>query len=234
MMSNTTPLIDSTGANTATTMADGTTYYAYISNSQVAWAPNALRCSATGVLNGYLGSTGLAANWRCVGMVRLSGGQFQDSDTRRWVFNSYNKLPRRLYTVPGYADDNLVTTWTNTGTTWFPVNLGQGSRLDFLTDMSSYPEIYANVTVKISGGDCWLGIGDVNQQARMQTVVQQGVYTNVHLKNYASNNSFDHSQWAELQMRVTGGTATMLVDNGKVNTLMPDVPVTILYGTIWD
>jgi hypothetical protein len=238
-MTPTTTLIDTAGANTAATMSDGVVYHVYISNSQVTWAPNAMRCSASSGVStsfgSYLGTTGTAANWRRVGMVRLIGGQFVDDDTRRFIFNLHNKLPKRLYTVPGYADNAQVTTWSAPPpSNWFGLNNGIGSRLEFLTDGVIMPEFHARVTAKISGGDAWFGISDGNQQAQVQAVVQQGVYTNVSLTHHVRGIGVGNYWYCDLQYLLTGGTVTVLVDNSRVHSLVPDSPVTVFYGTVWN
>ena len=62
-------LIASDGSDSGTQPIGDRSYYIYISNSQVSWAPSKLALSYTAPTNGYLGNTGLAANWRFVGFL---------------------------------------------------------------------------------------------------------------------------------------------------------------------
>src|SRR4030095_2880715 len=141
---------------------------------------------------------------------------------------------RRLFSTPAYVDDGLTTTQNNNNTAWVGINNGIGSRLMFLSDTSNPTEIFADITVKMPGGECWLGIADNNQPAQVQTLVTSSLYTPVHMKLYPTQNMGDHSHYCDLQLKTIGGTATILVDAARVQPLVPDSKVTVFYGSIWN
>ena len=76
-------LIAADGTDSGANPAAATFYYTYLSNSQVAWAPNELRISQTPPAAGvYLGSSGDAANWRCTGALKTDSAAI--SVTNPW------------------------------------------------------------------------------------------------------------------------------------------------------
>jgi len=229
-------LIDANGNNTTAGMVIGSTYHIYMSNSLATAAPKSLRASAVDAFGGYLGTTGQAANWRQVGMVKLNAsGQFEDSDARRFIFNYFNKLPRRLYVRPGYKDDNLATQVAVSNTVWFPLGNYPDYRLEFLSESMAVIELHAETSVvKSGGGDVWIGISNVNQPPATQTLVQNSAFTPVSMTHFAINNFFDHSYYCDFQVRVSGGSATFYADNARTGTQSTDPPITTFWGTIWN
>ena len=62
-------LIDANGDNTGSaSISDNTLYYVYISNSLATYGALTLRASTSSPTNGYLNTSGNAANWRFVGV----------------------------------------------------------------------------------------------------------------------------------------------------------------------
>jgi len=73
-------LINSTGANAGGTGGASTLHYAYVSNTQPAFAPGEVRLSTTAPTNGYLGTSGDALHWRFIGAVRIDGSSQIEDD----------------------------------------------------------------------------------------------------------------------------------------------------------
>ncbi len=131
-------LITSAGGDAGSAMLASTLYYVYLSNSSASTFPVDLRASATApsFFNGvkYLGTSGNAANWRFVGWVRTDGStQFVDSDTQRFVVNYFNRQRKRLFTCPGYSNNNTKTSYTRAGN-WAAANGGSGSKIEFIAN----------------------------------------------------------------------------------------------------
>ncbi len=65
-------IIAADGTDSGSGPAANQILYAYVSNSQVTYAPSSLRLSATAPTNGYLASSGNGRNWRHVGWARTN------------------------------------------------------------------------------------------------------------------------------------------------------------------
>ena len=229
------PLIDGTGLLTTSSMVVGTTYHIYMSNSQATAAPRSLKGSTVDGQGGYLGTTGQAANWRQVGIVRLNtAGQFEDSDQRRYVFNYFNKIPQRLYAKPGYVDDNLATTWSTT-TGWNWLGSQPSCRLEWLGHWDTSVELHFETSVvKAGGGDVWVAIMANPQIPQALTLSQASAYVNVSLTHFATSVYSDHTNWRDLMVKVTAGSATFAIDSARTGTQLSDPPITTFWGIIWD
>jgi hypothetical protein len=113
-------LITSAGADAGSVMSVSTFYYGYVSNSIATYAPSSLRFSTTAPTDGYLGTSGNAANWRYIGDVYLeSDGNFKDSDTQRMVRSEFNVIWKSLRAY------NTTGSWTP-GIGWREFNGGTG------------------------------------------------------------------------------------------------------------
>ena len=79
----------------------------------VAWASNSARTTDLVMLNGVLGKTGTLTK-RFLGTLQMQAtGQCEDSVLRRYVYNQYNKIRRRLRRVESTAswNDAMNHTW---------------------------------------------------------------------------------------------------------------------------
>jgi hypothetical protein len=122
-------LIDPAGADFGSPGVASTLYYVYISNARSPFAPSSIRLCATAptLVNGvkYLGAAGNALNWRFVGWVFLNATpQFESSLTGRLIVNYYNRLLLKLFTCPGYVDDNAATLYLCNNTVWDQISKG--------------------------------------------------------------------------------------------------------------
>jgi hypothetical protein len=161
-------LITSTGADAGAAMAGSTLYYIYVSNSAASPFASSLRASTTqpptpvNGLNGvrYLGNSGNAANWRFVGYARTNGTtQFVDSVTQRFVVNYYNRVPKDLFSCPGYVNDNTQTTYSVTGGNWSEANSGTGSKVEFIANGEESVHYDGHASGLSAAGDAVLLIG---------------------------------------------------------------------------
>lgn len=127
---NTSDMIDGNGDQmVGTTPGFDGLYYAYVSNNQATYAPSTLRLSGNGptLFDSvyYLGTSGNAANWRFVAVVATDGsGEFQDSDTQRFICNLYNRRTKRLFVCPNYSDTGAQTTYTVQANGWSDISGG--------------------------------------------------------------------------------------------------------------
>lgn len=226
-LSTTDNLISSTGSDSGGAMAITTLYYVYVSNSSASPFPSDLRASTTAPssYNGikYLGTTGNAANWRFVGYVRTisNGGtpNFADSETQRLVINYYNRRVLRLFTCPAYNNNNAITTYTTTSTTFVAANSGTGSRLEFIANgedavwyagnMQSYAS-NSNVENIVGVGENSTTSAAVARSDQSYTVTAYAVPSVANMTLFSEGYNF-----LELLIAVGSNTLTVIADYSR-------------------
>lgn len=226
-------LLSSTGTNSGTVMTTSTLYYVYVSNSLATYVPSSLRASTTApsLLSGVksLGTTGNAANWRFVGWVRTnSSTQFVNDTTDRLVINYYNRWWLPVLLCPAYADDNVVTTYTTTSTSYTPANSGTGATCSYIANGED--DVFLQAVLGLAGNSGAAGAGadlavstpdstttayaatrSVNYGAGTSQPASVATYNAIPAEGY-------HTQ--SLLVRVGSGTGTYFADiqrNGSVS-----------------
>lgn len=213
-------LITSTGADSGGAMAASTLYYVYVSNSSVGPFASDLRASTTApsLFNGikYLGTSGNAANWRFVGWVRTnSSTQFVDSETQRFVINYYNRRSLRLYTSPGYNDNNLSTTWTTSSTTWTGANAGTGNRVEFIGNGEDPADYWGGGTshMDVTFQEVFLGVAENASTAiRVASFASAGASDRRHIGVKGTFAAQEGYAYLDLMVAVASNTATFYAD----------------------
>jgi hypothetical protein len=156
------------GTDAGASLAVDTLYYVYVSNSRASFSPNSIRFStvAPTLLQGvnYLAASGNGANWRFVGWIRTisNGGtpNFADSDTQRLVVNYYNRRKKKLFSCPGYTDDNAFTQISLTATSFAPLNGGTGDKLEYIANGEDEITIDIHASILPGAANVLIGIGD--------------------------------------------------------------------------
>ncbi len=129
----------------------------------VVWTNDTTRATSLYHIDGIHVKNG-ATNYLYLGTIRINsaGGQCEDTATERYVANFYNQVPRRMFTTPGYLDNNVATTASVAATTNFtPVNGGTGAYLKYVSvgDKSLSLNLGAFV-ISPANGNVFVGIGD--------------------------------------------------------------------------
>lgn len=126
--------------------------FAYNNSGTVAletvdWTDDSTRATALAMQDGVLVKAG-APTRRYLGTGRTTSvsGQVADSRANRFLVNYCNPVKRPLLTVPGYSDNNAVTTHNVTSTTWVEGNSGTAGRVNFLIPQLGWP---VHVTVNV-------------------------------------------------------------------------------------
>jgi hypothetical protein len=217
-------LITGTGTDAAAATIGDTLYYVYVSNSKASFSPSSIRASLTApsLFSGikYLAVSGNGLNWRFVGWIRTSGsGEIVDTLVDRLVVNYYNRLKLPLRIVPGYDNDDAVTTYSETSTTWVQANSGVDTRISFIANgednvrlafssVSNAEIAAANATglnldsttdvlvAAVSGNITGLAV-DVAVGGTYDSIVAEGYHT------------------SDLMIRVTGGTGVWNADGAR-------------------
>lgn len=102
------------------------------------------------------------ARYKLLGTFRTSAADtIADTITQRFLANVYNRRSRKLFTCPGYTDDNATTTYVLANVVWASLNGGTGSTLEFVSSLFDGDlECYAQmIAANGSGGIVYLGIG---------------------------------------------------------------------------
>ncbi len=107
-----------------------------------------VRSSALSLQDGIYVKSG-ATTRRFLGSLRMAltsgiAGQGEDSLTKRFLVNYYNRMRRTLFTCPGYSNNDAETTYGLTGS-FAPMNAGTGSRVEMLSNGEDICSILAQV-----------------------------------------------------------------------------------------
>jgi hypothetical protein len=126
----------------------------------LAWATDTGRTTALVYHRGIL-VKGTDRSRVYLGTFRASAANVtEESKTKRFVNNYYNRVWRALYSAPGYSDNNATNSYTTTSTTWVRANGGTGSRLEFLSNGEDAVDVAITVTATPSAeGYTLTGLG---------------------------------------------------------------------------
>jgi len=108
-----------------------------------------------------------------VGSIYAEGTNYTtDSVKNRYVANEYNRVDRRLYLCPGYVNNNVITSYTTTSTTWTSVNGGTNSTLGYVSVGEDAIAAEFHVNVDVTTSDYLLaGLGDDITSEPLNSVV---------------------------------------------------------------
>lgn len=237
-------LIDPNGDDAGTPPASATRYYAYVCNGADGLGVRfRLSLEPPAYVKGiyYLGTSGNAVNWRYVGTVALLGGSpaFRDDDTARLIANYYNRLRKRLFTCPGYTDDNADTILTlASGTVWAALNGGTGDNVAFLSNGEDSVELAGNVQVALAAGSTWrVAIGVDTSLATAQAGARCAAACRNNQTQQPSNITLQQTfnealYWASLNAYTNSTTPTVIADFAR-NGESVDPVGTVLVGSVW-
>jgi hypothetical protein len=235
-LANSANLISSTGTDSGGAPAADTLYYCYVSNSKSTFAASGIRLSATAssLYNGvkYLATSGNGLHWRFVGWVRMNGStQFTNSSAARHAVNYYNRRKLSILVAPGYVDDNALSTYTTTSTTFTPANGGTGSQSTYIANGEDVAEFRLNVLVGNSGANaCYGGIGDNSTANAIVSEQMQGTAITSFSASWSSTPAEGY-RTINLLISVSAGTGTYYADNTRRGSAA-DPYATFIEGTV--
>lgn len=216
-LTTSTGLLAATGYLTATAPSASTLYYVYLGYGQ-------LRLSATapskqkGIY--YLGSNPAGMKWRFCGWAYTnSSTQFTDGITARHVINYYNRIHKRLFLCPNYADGNTETTYTMNSSTWVKVTGDANSDVSFVTNGEDIVHLSVTLEGKISSnGNFGPGIGidgitDVRMSGDVTTTTNTVVHVTMPYAYQAGTTAGRHT--ASIVARNSAGTLTIYADDER-------------------
>ena len=140
-------------------LAAGTNYDIFVHNdegalrlSALAWSNDTLRASALALQDGVPVKSGSPA-YRYLGTIRTlaSAGCSADSETKRFVWNMYNRVERILKRIESEVS------WTYATSIWRPLNNNDENKIEFVQGLSQDPVYLFHsgyVTNSSNGGQC--------------------------------------------------------------------------------
>lgn len=203
----------------------------------LAWTNDTTRATALVYQNGVLVKSG-ATTRRYLGTCRTTtvSGQCEDSDTKRFVWNMYNRVFRGLFTCPGYVDDNTATSYLTVGTSWAEANGGTGSRISWVLGQSGVPELLFSVLAQAAASSYALagvGIDSVSQSIVSAVSPVAGALTaSVAVNNKGLPLAVGGHYAAILICRIGTNNATFYADGGRRGGEAADSPNTFICANI--
>jgi hypothetical protein len=190
------------------------------------WTNDTTRAAELVFQDGVLVRSGVPTR-RYLGTVRtsLADGRVDDSATKRFVWNYYNRTARRLFTAPGYVDDGAVYSYTTTSTSFIPANGGVGARVEFVLGVQEAP-----VEVRLSqraqndtaGQNSWAGVGVDSTSSAVAATSVCSFTANLGFSSslaygFPAAPGYHH---LNLLIRVDGGTGTWFADGPRGGSAM--------------
>lgn len=126
----------------------------------VAWTSDSARATAIVQQDGVYVKSGTPAR-RYVGTFRTtSTTTTEDSVTKRFLWNMYNREFEILFTCPGYNDNNADTTYTLAGASVTALNGGTGSKTEMVCGLQTIVEVQARLAGSTTAaGGLTVGVG---------------------------------------------------------------------------
>lgn len=139
----------------------------------------------------------------------------EDSQTRRYVGNAYNAVPLRLFSCPGYANDNAVTSYSHTATSWATANGGTGAIVNYVLPLPAMAAIGIQA-VGDPGGVSSIGAGIGNDSITTANIELLGVTsTRISASTVARFQQSPGRHFGALLLRVSANTATIYADDNR-------------------
>lgn len=176
----------------------------------VAWSSATARATALTTQNGVYVKSG-ATDRRYLGTVRMQAtGQCEDSVTRRFVWNYYNRVHRELLVTES------ANSWSYTTASWTTFNSSTANRVEFVIGVSEEP-VYLLLLYVTSGGTGYGGICLDNTNAN-----------DARLKSWSTGSAFAVSVYHQLvaigyhylQLTQYGGSGVSFYGDNGTPTLV--------------
>lgn len=126
----------------------------------LAWTNDTTRATAVTLQDGRYCKSGDKTRLLLGTFYTTSTTTTEDSAVNRYLNNAYNRVERNLFTCPGYVNDNAVTSYTTTSTTWVAANGGTNAQVNYVLSLPAAVELAATVVADSAGAAPAAGIGD--------------------------------------------------------------------------
>lgn len=187
------------------------------------WSTDTARATALTTQDGVHVKTG-ATTRRYLGTFRtVSTTQTADAGgtgatgAQRFLWNCYNRVPRKLHACPGYSDGNTASSYTSNSTTWVAANSGTGAKAEFLTGLDGVAvDVSASLFATNSGPSSeriGIGLDSTSDSTVMASTAGQTIGGCAACR-LTGTVAFGY-HYAALLIAVSGGTGTFYADNSR-------------------
>lgn len=222
------------------TLTSGKNYdvFGYLSSGalaleSLAWTNDGTRATAVTLQDGRWCKSGDKTRLLLGTFRTTSTTQTEDSAAKRFLSNAYNAVPRRLFTCPGYADDNATTSYTITSTSNVEVNGGTGSKVEAVFTLPgnlSAVSAWNLTTPAANAGRIGLGLDSTANMRAEASLVTNTTYPAVSLP-YGEDVAAGY-HYLTMLAQVGGGTMTINADLVRAGGNSFDPYLTYQLGTI--
>jgi hypothetical protein len=223
------------------TLTSGKPYdvFGYLSGGVLAleflvWTNDTTRATAVTLQDGRWCKSGDKTRLLLGTFYTTSTTTTEDSATKRYVGNVYNREPRWLFTCPAYSDNNATTTWSATGTSVTEANAGTGSRVGAVFPLAnnvlSVASAWNVTTPAANAGRVGLSIGQVASFDVVASLTANTAFPAVALTDASRVGA--GLTFAAMLYQVGGGTMTVNADLGRIGGSSFDAYATFMTGTV--
>lgn len=176
---------------------------------------------------------------RLVGTFYTSAGtSTADAPGGRWLRNEDNPVPRSLRAAPAYNNDNALTSYTTTSTTYTEANGGTGSKAQFLSDgKRATSALLCGFAAPGSGGGCYTGLGVDSTSSPVRVTFHPTPAAGVTSQGVAGWADTLAEGYHYLDLLITvgggGGTAATYYADALRYGASADPYGTMIEGTVW-
>lgn len=171
---------------------------------------------------------------RLLGAYRMTGATTVDDNIeQRFICNVYNQMPKAMFVCPAYFDDNAVTSYTSSSTTWTPANNNAGATLGYVVAVAGTAKISCTVCADPSPSATGVSaaIGD-NSLSSARAEAPGGGSSRLIATFPAVINKGPGFYTANLLILANGGTGTWYADDAR-NGSKADPSLTFLTGEVF-
>jgi len=181
----------------------------------LAWTNDTTRATAVTLQDGRYCKSGDKTRLLLGSIYTTGTTTTEDSQVNRYVGNVYNAVPLRMFSCPAYVDNNTVTSYSHTSTTWIEANGGTGSRANYMLPLPAMVSIGIQAVGDPAGATS-IGAGVGNDSATTASIELLGVTsTRISASTVARFQQPPGKHYGALLLRVSGGTATIYADNNR-------------------
>lgn len=202
----------------ALTLTSGKNYDVFIYNNSgtatlelsAAWTNDTTRADALTTQNGIVVKSG-ATTRRYVGTIRASGtNTTEDSKAKRFVWNAYNRVSRKLFVT------DTTSTWNYTTDTWRQVRATATNQVEAVIGLVGLGEVEltaSSISQNSAGDKMYCGIGEDSTTAPASDALgdmsESTTWKSIKA-NYRSRPSIGYHYWAWLEKSAAAGTTSWL------------------------
>lgn len=185
---------------------------------KLAWTNGTTRATAVTLQDGRYCKSGDKARLYLGTFYTTSTTQTEDSDLKRFVWNMYNRVPRRLRV------NETTNNWTYAAATWRSANNSTSNRVQVMCGLASMIDLLLAVMILPAGsGAAEVSIGEDSTSAPVSDIISSAFVSTTAINYFSAaarlvknaSVGFHYYQWIE---RSDAGTNTFYGDDSTNST----------------